>query len=341
MPTRQRVDRVVDLVGDTPLIRLATASPEGGATVWGKCELMNPGASIKDRIGQALLDAAEDRGLAPGGLVVEASSGNTAVALAQACAVRGYELVITLPEKMSVEKRRLVKAYGAELVVTPNAEPGSPEHYVQVAQRIADQRGGVYLDQFGSPANAAAHQATTGPEIWQALDGQVDAVVCGAGTGGTLTGIARALKAQAPGVTVVCVDPEGSVIHGGQAEPYKVEGIGDDFVPEGLEVDLIDRFEVVSDAESFQRARRLAREEGLLVGGSSGSAIVGAERVAEDLPAGANVVAILADTGRNYLTTFYDDDWLVEHGFEAILEAEARAEPSSPPVAPVQGGGRS
>lgn len=339
MPDAPRVDSVVELVGQTPIVRLSSASPDCGATVWGKCEFLNPGASIKDRIGQALIDAAEDRGLEPGGLVVEASSGNTAVALAQACAVRGYELVITLPEKMSAEKRRLVRAYGAELVVTPNAEPGSPEHYVEVAQRIADERGGIYLDQFGSPANAAAHAATTGPEILEALDGQVDALVCGAGTGGTLTGTARALKTRVPELTVVCVDPEGSVIHGGRAAPYKVEGIGDDFVPDGLEVDLIDRFEVVSDAESFQRARRLAREEGLLVGGSSGSAIVGAERVAADLPEGAHVVVILADTGRNYLTTFYDDAWLVEHGFEAILEAEAKDGTAPQPVAAAPGGG--
>lgn len=341
MPAAQRVDDVLELVGSTPLIRLPSVCPDGGATVWGKCEFLNPGASIKDRIGQALIDAAEDRGLEPGGLVVEASSGNTAVALAQACAVRGYELVITLPEKMSAEKRRLVRAYGAELVVTPDAEPGSPDHYVEVAQQIADERGGVYLDQFGSPANAAAHQATTGPELLDALDGQVDALVCGAGTGGTLTGTARALKAESPDVTVVCVDPEGSVIHGGQAQAYKVEGIGDDFVPDGLDLDLVDRFEVVRDAESFLRARRLARDEGLLVGGSSGSALVGAERVARDLPAGANVVAILADTGRNYPTTFYDDAWLVEHGFEAILEAEADARQGPQAVAPVQGGGRS
>ncbi len=263
------------------------------------------------------------------------------MALAQACAVRGYGLVITLPEKMSTEKRRLVRAYGAELVVTPDAEPGSPDHYVEVAQRIADERGGTYLDQFGSPANAGAHQATTGPEILDVLDGQVDAFVCGAGTGGTLTGTARALKAKLPDVTVVCVDPEGSVIHGGQAEPYKVEGIGDDVVPDGLDLDLVDRFEVVSDADSFRRARRLARDQGLLVGGSSGSALVGAERVAADLPPDANVVAILADTGRNYLTTFYDDAWLVEHGFEAILEDEDRARRGGQAVAPVQGGGRS
>lgn len=318
-------DSVLDLVGSTPLVRLRGA----GARLWGKCEFLNPGGSAKDRIGLALVEAAERSGeLKPGGLVVEASSGNTAVALAQACAVKGYRLVITLPEKMSEEKRRLVRAYGAELVVTPNAAPGSAEHYVEQARRIARERRGVYLDQFANPANALAHERTTGPEIWDALGGRVAAVVGGAGTGGTLTGVARALKRRDPRVLVVCCDPEGSVLHGGEAHPYLVEGIGDDFVPAGLDARLIDRYEVVGDAESFACARRLAREEGLLVGGSSGAAVVAARRVARDLPGDANVVAILADTGRNYLTRLHDDAWLRAHGLAgppAGRALEARA----------------
>ncbi|HVL47739.1 MAG TPA: cysteine synthase family protein [Candidatus Thermoplasmatota archaeon] len=319
---------VLALVGATPLVRLHRVVPEGAARVWAKCEFLNPGGSAKDRIGLALLEAAEASGkLRPGGTVVEASSGNTAVALAQACAVRGYRLVITLPAKMSEEKRRLVKAYGAELIVTPNAEPGSRDHYIEVAKRVARERGGVYLDQFGNPANARAHELTTGPEIVRALGGRVDAVVAGAGTGGTLTGVARAVKRANPNALIVCNDPEGSVISGGEAAAYKVEGIGDDFIPKGLDQNLIDRYEVVSDRESFVWARRLAREEGLLVGGSSGSAVAAAVRVAKGLPADANVVAILADTGRNYLSKFHNDIWLKENGFADLVE-----EPLAAPV---------
>lgn len=318
----RRVDRATDLVGDTPLVRLEAASSPDGATVWGKCEHLEPGGSLKDRIAGALLDAAEaEKGLEPGGLAVEASSGNTAVGLAQACAVRGYDLLIAIPEKMSQEKRQLVRAFGAEVVVTPNAEPGDPDHYVEVAKRLARERGGVYLDQFGSPANAAVHEETTGPEIWEALEGDLDAFVFGAGTGGTITGVARYLETRDRDVRVVCADPEGSVIHGGDAHPYKVEGIGDDFVPDGLQVELIDGFEVVSDDEAFRWARRLVQEEGLLVGGSAGACVAAARRVARDLPPEANVATILADTGRNYLSTFLDDEWLQEQELEEALDA--------------------
>lgn len=310
---------ILDAVGGTPMVRLRRVIPEGSATVFAKCEHLNPGGSAKDRIGLALVEAAERDGrLAPGGTIVEASSGNTAVALAQVAAVKGYRLVIAIPAKMSEEKRRLVRAYGAEIVVTPNAPPDHPDHYTHVARRIAEATGGVYLDQFGSPANAAAHERATGPEIWADLEGRVDAVVLGAGTGGTLTGVARFLKARKPAVRVVCVDPEGSVISGGRAAPYKVEGIGDDFVPAGLDLSLVDEYVRVSDAECFAWARRLAREEGILAGGSSGAAVLGAARVAATLPRGANVVAVLADTGRNYLSKLYDDAWLAREAPAAL-----------------------
>lgn len=328
----RRADDVTACVGATPLVRIDAATPEDGATLWGKCEFLEPGGSLKDRIAAALLDAAEeDKGLEPGGLVVEASSGNTAVGLAQACAVRGYDLLIAIPEKMSEEKRTLVRAFGAEVVVTPNAEPGDPDHYHEVAKRLARERDGVYLDQFGSPANARVHEETTGPEIWEALEGQLDAFVFGAGTGGTITGVSRFLETRDRDVEVVCADPEGSVIHGGEAEPYKVEGIGDDFVPDGLDLDLVDGFEVVTDAEAFRWARRLVEDEGLLAGGSSGACVAAARRVAERLPPEANVATILADTGRNYLSTFLDDDWLAEEGLADAEEAPAAEAPAPTP----------
>lgn len=321
-------------MGGTPLVRLATASPDDGATVWGKCEHLEPGGSLKDRIAEALLDTAEEeKGLEPGGLAVEASSGNTAVGLAQACAVRDYDLLIAIPEKMSREKRQLVRAFGAEVVVTPNAEPGDPDHYVEVAKRLARERDGVFLDQFGSPANARVHEETTGPEIWEALEGELDAFVFGAGTGGTITGVGRFLETRDRDVRIVCADPDGSVIHGGDADPYKVEGIGDDFVPDGLDLDLVDGFEVVTDEEAFRWSRRLVREEGLLVGGSSGACAAAAHRVARDLPPEANVATILADTGRNYLSTFLDDDWLEEQDL-----AEAAAETPEAAPTPTTGG---
>ncbi len=345
MARSQRVDSVLELVGGTPLVRLATATPDDGATVWGKAEQLNPGGSLKDRIGTALIQDAEDRGeLAPGDLLVEASSGNTAIALAQACAVKGYELVIAIPEKMSREKVRLVEAFGAETVVTPNAEPGDPDHYVEVAKRIAEDRGGVYLDQFANPANAGAHRATTGSELAAAFEaaGGPDAVVAGAGTGGTITGIARALDDAGLSTEIVCADPEGSVIHGGEAEPYRVEGIGDDFVPEGLDTALVDRYEVVTDAEAFSACRRLARDEGLLVGGSSGATVVAAQRVARELAPEANVVAILGDTGRNYVSKIFDDAWLADEGLGHLVEdAPTDKAHAIEPAAPLVGGDRS
>lgn len=331
MARSNRVDTILDAVGRTPLVRLPAATPDGGATVWGKCEQLNPGGSLKDRIGRALVDAAEDdHDLEPGDLLVEASSGNTAIALAQACAVRGYDLLITIPEKMSREKVRLVEAFGAETIVTPNAEPGDPDHYVEVAKHLADERGGVYLDQFANPANARAHQETTGPEIADGFEDGPAVVVAGAGTGGTITGIARAFLGEPDPPVIVCADPDGSVIHGGEAEPYRVEGIGDDFVPEGLDQELIDRYEVVTDAEAFACCRRLAREEGQLVGGSSGATVVAATRVAEGLTPDEAVVAVLGDTGRNYVSKIFDDGWLEAEGLGHVVEAEPTAEPLEP-----------
>lgn len=327
-----RLESILDAIGGTPMVPLRRLSPADGARVWAKCEFLNPGGSAKDRIGLALVEAAERSGaLRPGGTLVEASSGNTAVALAQVAAVKGYRLVIAMPEKMSDEKRRLVRAYGAELILTPNVAPDHPDHYTNVARRFAARTpGAVYLDQFGNPANRRAHVETTGPEIWRQLDGRISAVIAGVGTGGTLSGAAAYLKARDPRIRIVCVDPEGSILSGGEPRPYLVEGIGDDFVPPGLDQSLVDKYVRVSDAECFAWTRRLAREEGILAGGSSGAAVLAAYRTAQSLPRDANVVAILPDTGRNYLSKLYDDAWLQRHCPDAAEPAATATKEALP-----------
>lgn len=305
------VPDILHAIGRTAMVRLSRLSPAGGASIWGKCELLNPGGSAKDRIALALLARAERDGtLRPGGKVIEASSGNTAIALAQACAVRGYRFVVVMSEKVSVEKRRIVQAFGAEVVLTPKVAPDHPRHYRNVACTLARETGGVFVDQFANPGATLAHYETTGLEILEQLP-RVDAFVAGAGTGGTLTGVARRLKERDPATRVVCCDPPGSLLSG-KPRAYLVEGIGVDFELPGLDIKLVDETVTVSDADSFRWASRLAREEGILAGGSSGAAIAAADQVARRLPPEANVVALLADTGRNYLTKQFDAAWLAE-----------------------------
>ncbi|MDR2256954.1 MAG: pyridoxal-phosphate dependent enzyme [Arthrobacter sp.] len=314
---------VVELIGNTPLVRLHSVTEGIKATVLAKVEYLNPGGSIKDRIALRMVERAEASGeLAPGGTIVEPTSGNTGVGLALVGALKGYRTVFVTPDKVGEEKRAVLRAYGAEVVVTPTAvAPDSPESYYGVSDAIVARTPGAHKpDQFSNPAAPESHEASTGPEIWEDTDGLVTHVVIGAGTGGTITGTGRYLKAisadRASGpVTVVAADPAGSVYSGGTGRPYFTEGVGEDMWPGNYDPAVPDIVEPVTDAESFEMTRRLAREEGLLVGGSSGMAVVAALRVARTLPADAVVVVILPDSGRGYLGKIFDESWMREHGF--------------------------
>jgi cystathionine beta-synthase len=291
-----------------------------------KCEFLSPGGSVKDRIGLAMVEAAEREGrLKPGGVIVEATSGNTGMALAMVAAIRGYRCIFTMPDKMSQEKVKLLRSFGAEVVIVPTAvPPDHPEHYTMKAQSIARETPGAILaDQFYNPANAQAHYDTTGPEIWEQTEGKVTHFFAGSGTGGTITGVGRYLKEQNPDVQIVGVDPAGSVLKSFfdtgemiQGEPYKVEGLGSDKIPGALDMSVTDRWVTVTDAQSFGMTRRLAREEGLFGGGSSGLLVHAAVEAAKELDDSEAVfVTLLPDWGEHYLTKIYDDDWMRENGF--------------------------
>ena len=306
-------------IGDTPLVRLSRVHPPGNLVA--KLEYLNPGGSTKERIAVSMIDDAERDGLlGPGGTIVEPTSGNTGVGLAMVGAVRGYRVICTVPDKVSREKQDLLRAYGVEVIVTPTELlPEHPDSYYGVARRLTKEiEGAFHPDQYSNPANPRAHYDTTGPEIWRQTDGEIDVLVAGVGTGGTITGCARFLKEHRPGVLVVGADPEGSIFTASDESAihqYSVEGVGEDFYPETVDLSLIDRWIEVNDRQSFAMTRRLAREEGILVGGSCGLAAHAALQVAAD-DHDQLVVVILPDSGRGYLSKVFNDDWMREHGFE-------------------------
>ena len=311
-------ETILSAIGHTPLVRLNRVGAGVSSPIFAKVESLNPGGSVKDRVGAAMIEAAEQEGfLAPGGTIVEATAGNTGVGLALAAAVKGYRMIAVMPDKMSEDKVSLLRAYGAEVVVTPtNVPPDSPESYNGVADRLAREIPGAWRpNQFENPRNPFAHATTTGPEIWEDTEGQVEVFVADMGTGGTISGVARFLKRKNPGITIVGADPEGSILSGDSPRSYKVEGIGEDFIPKTFNRQIVDEMVRVSDKESFNTARRLAREEGILAGGSSGTALAAALKYARRLPQPRTIVVLLPDTGRNYLSKMYSDRWMQENGF--------------------------
>ena len=324
------MDSVLDAIGWTPIIRLSRVGRGLRTPVLAKAEQLNPGGSVKDRIGLAIIEAAERSGaLKPGGVIVEGTSGNTGVGLAIAAAIKGYRCIFTIPDKMSTEKIKLLRAFGAEVVVVPTAvPPDHPEYYIQKAKAIvAATPGAILADQHFNPVNPEAHYRTTGPEIWEQTSGRVTHFVCSPGTGGTVSGVGRYLKERNPGIRVIAPDPVGSIYaeyaashRKGEGFPYKVEGVGGDKIPTSLHFDVVDEFVAVSDRDAFRMARRLTREEGLFVGGSTGLNVHVALELARRLDdPEALVVTVLCDTGERYLSKLYDDAWMREN---QMLETE-------------------
>ena len=337
-------DSVLDLIGNTPMVRLRQVAKDLACPVVAKLEISNPGGSSKDRPALTMIEAAERDGLLkPGGTIVEPTSGNTGVGLAIVAAQRGYQCIFVVTDKVAPEKIDLLRAYGAEVVVCPVAvAPEDPDSYYSTAERLVREVPGAFRpNQYGNPANPEAHLTTTGPEIWRQTDGRITHFVAGAGTGGTLSGVGRYLKSQNPEVKIVAADPEGSVYSGGSGRPYLVEGVGEDFWPTTYEPELVDEVIAVSDQESFLTARRVTEEEGLLIGGSGGTAVAAGLQLAAGLSADDLVVVLIPDSGRLYLSRVFNDEWMAGYGFlrsegpvvADVLEAK---EGDSPPLLYVQ-----
>jgi cystathionine beta-synthase len=339
-PPMQVVDSLLDLVGHTPLVRLDRTARDLSCQVIAKLEYLNPGGSVKDRPAVRMIDVAEQHGwLTPGGTIVEPTSGNTGVGLAIVAARRGYRCIFTMPDKIAEEKRALLRAYGAEVVVCPTSvDPDHPESYYSVARRLTAETPGAWSpNQYANPANPDSHVRTTGPEIWEQTGGRITHFVASIGTGGTISGIGRYLKSKNPDIKIIGADPEGSVYSGGGGRPYLVEGIGEDFWPEAYDKTIADRVVMVSDRDSFLTARRVTREEGILAGGSCGTAVWAALEVGRDLGPDDVLVVLLPDSGRGYLSKVYDDGWMADHGFlrvggETIDQVLHRKNPDLPPL---------
>jgi len=316
--TPQIADSLIDLIGDTPLLRLNRVTEGLACTIAVKLEMLNPGGSVKDRPALAMIEQAERAGLLqPEGTIVEPTSGNTGVGLAIVAAQRGYDCIFVVTDKVAPEKIRLLEAYGARVVVCPVAvEPDDPQSYYSVAERLVAETPGAFRpNQYGNEWNPWAHEHTTGPEIWRQTAGRITHFVAGVGTGGTITGVGRYLKAQNPAVQIVGADPAGSVYSGGSGRPYLVEGIGEDFWPTTYDPSLVDQVVPITDEDSFLMARRVTREEGLLIGGSGGTAVAAALEVGRDLGPDDLVVVLIPDSGRGYLSRVFDEDWMYGYGF--------------------------
>lgn len=316
---------IEQLIGNTPIVELRKVPKDIKSTILAKLEYFNPTGSVKDRMALYIIDDAERRGLLKsGGTIVENSSGNTGMALAMIAAVRGYKCIITMPDKMSDEKRNMVRSFGAEVIITPtDVPPHSPQSYYSIAKKIAEQTpNSYYPDQYNNPKNIEAHYKTTGPEIWKQTNGKIDYLVAGIGTGGTLSGAARFLKENNPNIKIIAVDPVGSVFYdyfkkGKLIKPnvYKVEGIGEDYLVKAVDFKIIDDIIQVTDKESFLMARKLTEEEGLFVGGSSGSAMVAAMKLAHKIEKNKNIVVIFPDSGNRYLSKIYNNEWMKKNNY--------------------------